>query len=423
MSEPVQLSTPRARASEKERAPFSHASVAVFFTTPAVETAFDELSQNRLCVRLRIEKHEGGIAKAIDTYRDSATPNVLVLEMTSDNPTVALAELDALADACDPNTKVMVLGRNNDVGFYRALISRGVREYVLIPLDASKALDGLYRMIGPEQGSRGRCVAFIGAQGGVGSSMLAHHVSLHVADTLKSPTLLIDLDLAFGTAGLTFDRSVNKGSVELLFATKRELGDIFERVQFQVNTHLNVIGTSGSLFRTFDIEQRMIDTLLQHVRSEYPLTFLDVPHNWTQWVRFLLADVDDVVLTMTPDIPSLKNAKAILGALNEIRPNSTPPTIVVNKMGVPKRQEISISDIANHLSVPVTHSIPFAAESFGKCVNEGNILFAISPKGKETAAVINIAKLFLPARAEEAHHNGSPLVHLLQSLLKLKKVT
>ena len=423
MSELAQPLPPKTKLAERERAPFSHASIAVFWKSPTVETAFNELRQDRLCVRLRIEQHEGGIPRAIETYRDSATPNVLVLEVTSDNPNLALAELDALADSCDPNTKVIVLGRNNDVGFYQALIARGVREYVLIPFDGSKALDALYRMIGPEQGSRGRCVAFIGAQGGVGSSMLAHHVSFHVADTLKSPTLLIDLDLAFGTAGLTFDRSVNKGSVELLFATKRELGDIFERVRFEVNTHLNVIGTSGSLFRTFDIEQRMIDTLLQHVRSEYPLTFLDVPHNWTQWVRFLLADVDDVVLTMTPNIPGLKNARAILGALNEIRPNSAPPTIVVNKMGVPKRQEISISDIGTHLGTPITHAVPFAAESFGRCVNEGKVLFAIAPKGKETVAIINIAKLFLPARMEETKQAGSPLVQLFNSLRKTKKVT
>lgn len=413
--------SPKTNAAEKDRAPFSHASVVVYWVSSAVERAFTELSQDRLCVRLRVEQHHGGIARAIETYRDNATPNVLVIEIASDNPNDALAELDTLADYCDPDTKVMVLGLNNDVGFYRSLISRGVREYVLMPFDAHKALDALYRMIGPAQGSRGRCVAFIGAQGGAGSSMLSHHVALHVAETLKSPTLLIDLDLAFGTAGLTFDRSINKGSVELLFATRRELGDIFERVRFEVNTHLNVIGTSGSLFRTFDIERRMIDTLVQHIRSEYPLTFLDVPHNWTQWVRFLLADVDDIVLTMTPDIPGLKNARAILSALNDIRPNSVPPTIVLNKVGVPKRQEISIKDIETHLGNPVSQSIPFAAESFRRCVNEGKTLFAIAPKSKEAVAIINVARQFLPARSEETNQSGSPLSRLFKSLQKSKK--
>ena len=409
------------KTASKERAPFSHASLSVFWISPIVEQSFAELAQDRLCVRLRIAQHSGGVKAAIEAHRNTATPNVLVIEVASDNPSEALAELDALAEYCDPDTKVLVVGRNNDVGFYRSLISRGVKEYLLMPFDAQKALDALYRMIGPEEGSRGRCVAFIGAQGGVGSSMLSHHVSLHVSEVLKSPVLLIDLDLAFGTAGLTFDKSVNKGTVELLFAARKELGDIFERVRFEVTPYLNVIGTSGSLFRTFDVERRMIDTLLQHVRAEYPLTFLDVPHNWTQWVKFLLADVDDIVLTMTPDIPSLKNARAILNALNDIRPNSAPPTIVVNKAGVPKRQEITINDINTHLGMPVTHTIPFAPESFGRCVNEGKTLFSIAPSAKEATAIINVAKLFLPARHDELKSNTSLLSRLFQKKQPSKK--
>lgn len=399
----------------KERVPFAHTSLSVFWLTPAVERAFFQMGQDRLCVRLRIEQQEGGIDKAIDIHRHSATPNVLVVELASDQPQAALAELDQMADYCDPDTKVIVLGRNNDVGFYRSLIARGVHDYILMPFDAQKALEALYRQIGPARGARGRCVAFIGCQGGVGSSTIGHHVSLHVAETLKSPTLLIDLDLAFGTAGLTFDKSINKGSAEVLFATQRDLGDIFDRVKFEVNTHLHVIGTSGLLYRTFDIEQQMIDTLIQHVRSEYPLTFLDVPHNWTQWTRFLLADVDDIVLTMMPNIPSIKHTRAILNALGDIRPNSAPPIVVINKCGLPKRQEVSFKDIETHLDIKAYYKIPFVAESFGHCQIEGKTLFAVAPKSKETSAVIDIAKLFLPARKEETNESSSFFGRLFKS--------
>jgi Flp pilus assembly CpaE family ATPase len=68
---------------------------------------------------------------------------------------------------------------------------------------------------------------------------------------------------------------------------------------------------------------------------------------------------------------------------------------VLNKVGVPKRQEISIKDIETHLGNPVSQSIPFAAESFGRCVNEGKTLFAIAPKSKEAVAIINVARQFL----------------------------
>lgn len=423
MSEKDQNFSTQTKMTDKERVPFAHASMSVFWNSPTVEKTFTELSQDRLCVRLRVEKFEGGVPKAIDIHRTDATPNVLVIELTSDHPNEALAELELLANYCDPETKVIVVGRNNDVGFYRSLMARGVHEYLLIPFDSFKALDALYRLIGPSQGSRGRCIAFIGAQGGVGSSILSHHVAFHVAETLKSPTLLVDLDLAFGNAGMTFDRSINKGSVELLFATRRELGDVFERVRFKVSDYLDLIGTSGSLYRTFDIERRMIDTLVQHIRSEYPLTFLDVPHNWTQWIKFLLADVDDIVITMTPNIPGLKNTRSILNTLNDLRPNSTPPTVVVNKSGVPKQQELTIDDIETHLGIKVAHVIPFGAESFGRSINEGKTLFVAAPKAKETAAIIKLAKIFLPARSEEANQSQSIFSRLFQSRIKRIKAS
>ena len=182
-----------------------------------------------------------------------------------------------------------------------------------------------------------------------------------------------------------------------------------------------MLNIQGLLHRSASINLWLSVRLVVSVICIVAIPAYAAPDNWTQWVRFLLADVDDIVLTMTPDIPGLKNARAILSALNDIRPNSVPPTIVLNKVGVPKRQEISIKDIETHLGNPVSQSIPFAAESFGRCVNEGKNLFAIAPKSKEAVAIINVARQFLPARSEETNQSGSPLSRLFKSLQKSKK--
>lgn len=103
-----------------------------------------------------------------------------------------------------------------------------------------------------------------------------------------------------------------------------------------------MLNIQGLLHRSASINLWLSVRLVVSVICIVAIPAYAAPDNWTQWVRFLLADVDDIVLTMTPDIPGLKNARAILSALNDIRPNSVPPTIVLNKVGVPKRQEISI---------------------------------------------------------------------------------
>ena len=51
----------------------------------------------------------------------------------------------------------------------------------------------------------GRIIGFIGARGGVGSSSLAVNTAYNLARQYDEDVLLIDLDLAFGTAALALN--------------------------------------------------------------------------------------------------------------------------------------------------------------------------------------------------------------------------
>ena len=55
--------------------------------------------------------------------------------------------LDRLAEFCDTGTKVLVIGRVNDILLYRELIGRGVSDYMVAPfdvLDLVRAVSHLY---------------------------------------------------------------------------------------------------------------------------------------------------------------------------------------------------------------------------------------------------------------------------------------
>ena len=66
-------------------------------------------------------------------YREASTPNLIILESLQDHNTM-LAELDRFAEVCDAGTKVIVIGHVNDVLLYRQLVTRGVSEYLVMPL-------------------------------------------------------------------------------------------------------------------------------------------------------------------------------------------------------------------------------------------------------------------------------------------------
>ena len=79
-------------------------------------------------------------------------------------------QLEALAEFCYFGTKVMVIGKLNDITLYRDLISRGVSDYLVQPfgvMDFVAALSAQYNQV--TSTPLGRIIAVTGCKGGVGA--------------------------------------------------------------------------------------------------------------------------------------------------------------------------------------------------------------------------------------------------------------
>ena len=130
-----------------------------------------------------------------------------------------LAGLDELATVCDAGTRVVVIGSANDVAPYRELVRRGVSDYVVGPvetLDVVRSICGLFSA--SEAVAVGRIIAVVGAKGGVGASTVAHNVAWAIARDLALDSVVIDLDLAFGTAGLDYNQDPLQGIANAVFS-------------------------------------------------------------------------------------------------------------------------------------------------------------------------------------------------------------
>jgi pilus assembly protein CpaE len=72
-----------------------------------------------------------------------------------------------------------------------------------------------------------------------------------------------------------------------------------------------------------------------------PVSVLDVPHQWSEWTRSVLASADEVVICASPDLANLRNTKNLIDSLRKMRPNDKMPHLVLNQVGMPKRPEIA----------------------------------------------------------------------------------
>src|SRR4051794_19501167 len=119
---------------EEHIAPAPRISVQAFCETVETAAAIQAAGEDRRLGKAHLKIQMGGIVAAIEAYKNAPTPNVIMLE--SEGRHDILSGLEELAGVCDAGTRVIVIGRMNDVTLYRELVRRGVSEYVIAPVTA-----------------------------------------------------------------------------------------------------------------------------------------------------------------------------------------------------------------------------------------------------------------------------------------------
>jgi pilus assembly protein CpaE len=366
---------------------------------------------DRRMARAHVTLQLGGIAAACQVYQTQPTPNVLVVETHAGRDQL-MAELAQLAEVCQANTKVVVIGHVNDVLLYRELIKNGIAEYVVAPISAVGFIDLVSSLYAdPKSAPLGRIVAFVGAKGGVGSSTLAHNLAWITSQKHNIDTIITDLDLAFGTASLNFNQDGSGGILEALNQPDRLDSTLVERMMTKLGNKLSLLNGPGSVDRDLNIEGHAVEAILNVVRASSPLVMVDVPNMWAPWIKNTLMNADDIIITATPELPSLRNAKNLIDLLRNGRPNDRPPQLIINQVGVPKRPEIAPADFAKALGTTPLAVIPHDPAAFGLAQGNGQMLFEVAPKSKASELLMGLAPMFAGQKvtAPEAKKSGGLL--------------
>ncbi|QUS41455.1 CtpF protein [Tardiphaga alba] len=402
------------QAVEEHIAPAPRVSIQAFCETVETASAVQAAGEDRRLTKAHLKIQMGGMAAAIEAYRSAPTPNVIVLE--TEPRTDILAGLDQLATVCDAGTRVVVIGKVNDVTLYRELVRRGVSDYVIAPvvtIDVVRAICGLFSA--PEAKAVGRIIAVVGAKGGVGASTIAHNVAWAIARDLALDSVVADLDLAFGTAGLDYNQDPPQGIADAVFSPDRVDTAFIDRLLSKCTDHLSLLAAPATLERVYDFGTEAFDSIFDTLRSTMPCIVLDVPHQWSGWTKRALVGADDILIVASPDLANLRNTKNMYDLIKASRPNDRPPLYCLNQVGVPKRPEISASEFAKAIETPPIATIPFDPQMFGAAANNGQMIAEVSPGHRTTDIFLQIAQR-LTGRGETKKPKGSFLAPFLEKL-------
>jgi pilus assembly protein CpaE len=404
-------------ALQEHIAPAPRVSVQAFCETVETAAAVQGAGEDRRLHKAHLKIQMGGIAAAIEAYNGSPTPNVIVIE-TENRDNEILNGLDSLAEVCDAGTRVVVIGRLNDVVLYRELLRRGVNDYLIAPIgtiDVVRSICGLFSA--PDAKAVGRIIAVIGAKGGVGASTVAHNVAWAVARELALDTVVVDLDLGFGTAGLDYNQDPPQGIADAVFSPDRVDNAFIDRLLSKCTDHLSLLAAPATLDRVYDFSAEAFDPIVDSLRATVPCIVLDVPHQWSGWTKKTLIGADDILVVAGPDLANLRNTKNLLDLLKAARPNDRRPRYCLNQIGMAKRPEIKPGDFAKALDEEAAALIPFDPQVFGTAANNGQMIAELSSSHKIAEIFRQLAR-GLTGRMDSKKARSGLLSPLLGKLLK-----
>ena len=357
--------------------------IGAFLNSKETAEAVESLKEDRLLFRSTIDVHEGGISGAVSYLSDKQTPKLMIVETSSQDEKI-FEELDGLANVCDPETRVILIGKQNDIGLFRTLIQAGISDYLITPLGDDVLRDSIAKVFeGVDSDSSGRVIAFAGMTGGAGSSVIAQNVAHELTVAYDEQAIIVDFDLSFGTAALTYNMQPRQTIVDALSQTDRlDAGLLNQFFMDYGEGKLSVLASPSSLSIGMHITPDSLEPLLRVLKPMAEFIVLDVPHVWESWVNDVIADADELILICRPDLTNLRNAKNVVEYLGPKRGVEYPTRVVLNQVGAAKRADLSNKDFKDALALDPSLSIPYDPEAFGRALNNGEMMSKASAKAK-----------------------------------------
>ena len=369
--------------------------ISVFCQTPALTALAERAASDRRLDKAHVTLQTGDAFRAAQVFAQEPTPNLILLE-AGESQGDLIEGLSKLAEVCDPSTQVIIIGAINDIKLYRALMERGISDYLVAPrspLEIVSAVSSLYA--DPQSSPVGKTYAFVGARGGTGSSVLCHNVAWAMAERCASDTVVMDMDLPFGTASLDYEQDPSQGLAEALGAPERLDQVLLERLLQKCTERLSLFAAPNLLDRDYDLSPENFEEVVDLVRGVAPSVVLDLPQGWSPWMQKQMQTADRLVITATPDLASFRNAKNIVETLSSARGKDGEPLLVINQAGVKGRPEVTPEQFEEALEIAPFAVIPFEPTEFGTAETNAQALCEAAPKSKGAEAVMRIAGALL----------------------------
>jgi pilus assembly protein CpaE len=343
---------------------------------------------------------KGGLRNAIQTLSVSASPNILLVDLSeSGDP---LNDINSLAEVCEPGTVVVAMGQVNDVRLYRDLIVSGLQDYLLKPFSPDQLRDVLAQAqavlnapkVDDQQAEKPHIsTAVIGTRGGVGASTIATSLAWLRSHDRERLTALLDLDVHFGTGALSLDLEPGRGLTDAIDNPSRIDGLFIERAMIKANEKLSLLSAEAPINSPILTDGTAFFQLQEEFRAAFDCTVIDLPRDMLINYPHLLGDVNATVIVTELTLASARDCIRLLSWLKSHAAQSK-VYVVANKVQT-ANLEISRQDFESSIERKIDIMIPHDAKTAAQAAKLGQAMVEAGKASKASAKIVELTSLVL----------------------------
>jgi pilus assembly protein CpaE len=326
----------------------------------------------------------GGANEAIAALNArTISPDYLIIDIADKNSEI-FADLDEIAQHCEPKVLVVVIGSVNDINFYRQLRARGVAEYCARPAKISDIRAVLLQSPSdnnikhPSAAKRGTVISCISAASGDGASTFAVNLAYCLAEEFDQSTVLIDMDYQFGLIAKSLDITAPFGIRELFDFPERGIDELLiEKMLVKHGKNLSIIASPHELRQLPVVKPELVRDMISLLRTKFNYVILDIPHIWTGWTAASLTYSDHVVMVAQLWLRSLTHSSRLLAVWQTIGLSENSISVVINRSGAKFKEAITAHDFERITHHKIEAYLSNDIKSVVTAESEGKTLFEI----------------------------------------------
>lgn len=342
--------------------------------------------------------NKGGLRNAVQSLSVSASPQILFVDLAeSGDP---LNDINSLAEVCEPGTIVLASGQVNDVRLYRDLVSSGIQDYLLKPLNPDMLRDAFSHAqlllnapkVVEAANEHPHCsVAVIGTRGGAGASTIATSLAWMMSDRERRSTALLDLDVHFGTGALALDLEPGRGLTDAIENPSRIDGLFIERAMVRASEKLAVLSAEAPITAPVVTDGGAYLQLQDEMRTAFECTVTDLPRHMLVSHPQLMHKAQTVVVVTELTLAAARDTIRLLSWLKSNAPEAQ-VMLLANKVQPAAQLEISRKDFETSIERKIDYVVPFDQKLAAQAAKLGKPLAEAGKASKTMSAIADLVK-------------------------------